>query len=736
MTDIVSAGQCEEGKRIVNSLRLRGYAVLPVPRGVEPGEGSVRPDASWQLVLTNVNPSDIAVRTLQAELEREHGFALAAVPSERRVELSLQFDAVTTGAEPRLHAQAYRMEISAQRIAIAGNGAPGLFHGVQTLLQLMEGEGSRRGLLPVVRIADWPEYALRCIHLDTKHHQDRPETLRRYLDQAARFKINAILFEIEDKFEYPSHPVIGAPGAFTTAELQALVNYGLERHIQVIPNIQGPAHMAYVLKHEAFAHLRCDGSNYQICMDEPEARKLLFDLYDDLCEATKGVEFFHVSTDEVYYAGICEKHRRPYNAENRSLTWVDYVNAAHAHLSQKGRRVIVWGEYPLLAEHVRLLPRDLLNGVGGRHEIQTRAEAEHGIRPFLYASLQGVELLFPNYFAHVDRDGRFQPGRLESAYHATLLRGLHPAEYIGTIAAAWDDSGLHSQTFWLGWAMMAQGSWKPGVSVEETVANFMDLFYGGREIEDMTDVYHALQMGARFYEHTLERLPSRVRTPAYGDWDGKRVVQRTDRAMVPPALPNPPDLSVVPAFRPRYARAIAEVPEQIAANDRLLMHLHINLTRVRRNRHNLEVYLSIAYYLRHFLYTVLATAAAEDLLVEAAGAAAQDKKVKALRLLMDAAAKVQPMNEDLYVTFENLRSVWEKSRYPKGRSVNGRAFVHVMDDVKDHLGDRRPDLSYVIAPEENIGLANWLRELQKIIDAYAAAHGLDKAAVRQAELDE
>ena len=79
------------------------------------------------------------------------------------------------------------------------------------------------------------------------------ETLKRYLDWSARFKVNMIGFELEDKFAYPSHPVIGAPGAFTPAELQEIVNYGLERHIQVVPQVQSPAHMAYVLKHPEFA---------------------------------------------------------------------------------------------------------------------------------------------------------------------------------------------------------------------------------------------------------------------------------------------------------------------------------------------------------------------------------------------------------------------------------------------------------------------------------------------------
>ena len=87
--------------------------------------------------------------------------------------------------------------------------------------------------------------------------------------------MNAIGFEIEDKYEFPRHPVIGAPGAFSKSEMQDLTRYALARHVQLVPQIQAPAHMAYVLKHEEFRHLRADGSNYQASMCDEEAISLI-----------------------------------------------------------------------------------------------------------------------------------------------------------------------------------------------------------------------------------------------------------------------------------------------------------------------------------------------------------------------------------------------------------------------------------------------------------------------------
>ncbi|MFW6158468.1 MAG: family 20 glycosylhydrolase [Planctomycetota bacterium] len=719
----------------VSELRTRTWAVLPVPRKLElkPGHEWMGSGMDWGLKLENVDENDIAVRTLLEGLKRDRYIELeTGVRKLNYLELRLQPGAIDTGTEDGRDEQAYRIECEEGRIRLTGNACPGLFHGVQTLLQLV----ASRGPVPHGTITDWPEYELRCIHWDTKHHQDRPETLKRFIDQAARFKINAVLFELEDKFEYPSHPIIGAPGAFTTEELQELVDYALERHIQIIPDVQSPAHLCYVLKHDEFAHLRCDGSNYQACMDKPEVRELLFDMYDDVCRATQGVDYFHVSTDEVYYAGICETARAPYNPENRSLTWVDYVNAAHEHITEKwGRKVIVWAEFPLLAEHVKLLPNDLLNGVGGRKEPQTTCENERGIRQFCYVSMQGGEAMFPNYFTCTGSDGRPQRGRIESAVDEIARGRDKMPNALGMISAAWDDSGLHNETFWLGWAMTTQAAWTPGTAMEEAVASFFDLFYG-RDAEGMGELYHDLQLGARFVSQSLDRLPSKVRGPGYGYHDRKTPVQRGDRTLVPPPLPEPDDLAFEPAFRERYAAALAAAPAERMRSDLLLLRLQANLARTERNRYNLEAFLSIARLQRRFIDTLLELAEAEDRLADASEAADAGEHDRAVNLLVDARDVVRTTVDRLYATYERVKTTWEKSRFEKGRSVDGREFVHVMDDVKDHTADRRPDLSYLIEWFELMDLGAWLDELGGRIREYAGAHDIPVAASEEPALDE
>jgi len=728
----------KSGGGFVTDLRLRGYAVLPEPRQVELDGGELDLAlADWDFQFEGVAEDDIAVQMLQAFLVDEFGvpFGLGE-ETDGAITMAVRPGTVETGTGDGRDEQAYVLDISLDGIALTGNGRPGLFYAVQTLLQLLDHPS---GALPTGRIVDWPSYELRLVHWDTKHHRDRMETLKRYLDWSARFKVNGILFELEDKFEYPSHPVIGAPGALTTAELQELTDYALERHIEMVPDVQAPAHLSYVLKHEEFAHLRCDGSNYQICMDEPEARNLLFDMYTDVCNATKGCKYFHVSTDEVYYAGICEKFRKPYNPENRSLTVIDYVNAAHQHLSKLGRRVIIWLEYPMLPEHVKLLPADLLNGIGGRKSAQVAEENKRGIRQFAYSPIQGGELTFPNYFAYMDPSGSRVQGRLQDTCDVPvkgLAMGGHP---IGTICAAWDDAGLHNETFWLGWAMMAQASWTPGaLDAADAASRFMDIYYGPGQLE-MSEVYREIQAEARFMEHTLEKLPSTVRGPSYGHPYWKGEMERTDRTLVPPAppvMPNDTAVSMIPRFGQRYKAALAAAPARLADNDRLLLRLHQNLPHLLRNGYNLEVFLSLAHYLRHFMEMILAVGDAEELLHRAAVEGKGGGAERAMHHLVGARERLRPVVDDLYVMFGRLTAVWEKARLPKNAPVDGKEFVHVMDDVKDHFADRRVDLSYLIAPEESLGLRDWLAKLDEVIERYGVATGLRAKQADKVPVDE
>ncbi|MBL7737567.1 MAG: beta-N-acetylhexosaminidase, partial [Chitinophagaceae bacterium] len=322
---------------IINDLRSKGYSLIPAPQQIKLTGKDIVVDKSWTVALTPGKGAK-ALNSLHEGASSLHSlkFAKAGV---NKIILEVKTGTIKEKLEADLLKQAYQLQISPNQIRISADDETGLFYGVQSLLQLLRPEGNGSFKLPEGSITDWPALNLRFIHWDTKHHQDRMETLKKYIDWAALFKINMIAFEIEDKYEFPRHPVIGAPGAFTKKEMHELTAYAHSRCIQLVPDVQAPAHMAFVLKHKEFAHLKADGSNYQACMCDEEAIQLILDMYQDMIDATPGVDYFLVSTDEVYYAGICAKCGKEYNEENRSQALIDYMNRMHKWLAERGRRM-------------------------------------------------------------------------------------------------------------------------------------------------------------------------------------------------------------------------------------------------------------------------------------------------------------------------------------------------------------------------------------------------------------
>ncbi|HUU27785.1 MAG TPA: beta-N-acetylhexosaminidase [archaeon] len=707
---------------LLTELRERGYSLIPAPQIVELGEQDIVVDSSWRLEA-RPGVDNFTAQWLIRWAGEFHGLGFRGTGSSKLVLQNVPGTVQGTN-DPALNEQGYRIEITSGKIEITGNSETGLFYGVQSLIQLLRRNPNGALTLPEGTITDWPDLEMRFVHWDTKLHQSRPETLKREMDWLAFFKVNYIAFDLDDRYEYPSHPIVGIPGAYTKEEMQEFTAYARERHIEFVPDLQSPAHMAYALKHPEFAHLRADGNNYQACLCDKEAVQLIRDLFQDLIDATPGVKYFHASMDEVYYAGICEKCKRPYNDENRSLTWLEYVLGMHRWLSERGRRMLVWVEYPLLPKHILELPPDIIDGVMGSDPEFIRAEKGVGIRQLAYTSMQGVELLFPNYFP-TTYNGEKTEGRLRDA-ERTVREGLEMgADPIGSFAAAWDASGLHEETFWLGWITVIQYAWTYQTpALEQSVADFMDFFYGHSSPE-MVEIYKLLLEGARFFEDGWDRVTSKERGPAYGNSRGKGIgTRRIDLTLDTPPLPSADNLSLEPAFSRKYGKLLDEAARMKMENDRLIALLSRSITQVERNRYNLEVFLTIAYMERYFIKTMLELARAEESLLEAARADSGGDPAIAVAHLVEASARVKELLDWGDWMCKKFKDTWEKSRYPKGRSVGGKHFVHILNDTKDLLADRRPGLEYMIAPFERMELPGWRAGLVKTIKEYAARHNV------------
>jgi hypothetical protein len=730
----------------VSPLFARGYAVIPEPQKVTLGDRNFSFDSGWQLKLDKSVPAaDVAVEALRDDLAARFHLRLADAPGSAGVlSLRIQPGTVTVGKaldsdRGQLAEQAYRITLKSGSVEIDANASTGLFYGVETFIQLLRPEVGTLWL-PEGEIEDWPDLELRFIYWDDAHHLEKVEELKRALSQAAFYKINGLVTKLEGHFQYKSAPFLVEPYALSPAELQELTDYGLRYHIQLIPYLDGPAHIAFILKHPEVAALReYPESNYEICATNPASYKLLEGMYQDLLDANKGVQYFYLSTDEPYYLGLA--HNSQCNEQDMAKqlgsvggVFAHFVTETGDYLHDHGRTVIFWGEYPLKPTDIPALPSYMVNGeaVGPAFD---KAFHAHGIRQMIYTSVEGEEKLFPDYAIlpqsrrlHDASTDEFEDNpetpRLDDIQKSISFDSARTnTSLIGEVDAGWADDGVNPETFWLGYVAGGAAGWHPGYPNPELPAAFYSLFYGPG-VTDMDRVYQLMSEQAQSWTDSWDAIASQQRKPIWGS---------SYEIFTPPhpahdqTLPLPPmpdgNLDYDSAWSQSNARRIALALEAQHTNNMLAGMIHENMRRAQFNRYNLEVFASIAeLYRQNFEMIAGIHGMDQDL---ASAAKQKDKDPAGALADVDSA-----LNTATTIWLERNRvlknavDTWDRSWYPRVAEANGRHFLHESDDVKDHLPDRTVDMTYLVYREKILAFGDWVNAIAAARNQYAAAHHL------------
>ncbi len=230
---------------------------------------------------------------------------------------------------------AYVLRSTSDGVGIDANDSAGLWYGLQTLTQMADS----RGEIPICEIRDHSAICRRGIHWDLKGYQPKFSVLLNEFRRLSKYKVNLILLELEDKYQFQSAPDVGVSGAYTFEQLRALSRHAAALGITVVPKLQCLGHVDYLLKHPRYRHLREGEHPYQYCPRSGEAFELWKAMAGELMDCfAEHKEFFHVGADETDKLGICPECVK----HSKVDSYVFHVNRCLDFVIWRGRMPVMW----------------------------------------------------------------------------------------------------------------------------------------------------------------------------------------------------------------------------------------------------------------------------------------------------------------------------------------------------------------------------------------------------------
>lgn len=713
------------------------YPLLPVPQKVSLSAKKFSLGNTWSLQTENNSANAVAIESLLEGLQekniqlRSTKVSGSASPGIRLVVKNgaVAIGQATDTNRVALEKQAYQLTLNSKEISITANASEGLYYGVQTFLQLIKST-DRKVLLPEGAITDWPDLNVRMIYWDNAHHLMKKEVLKQVIKQASNYKINAFTIKLEGHFQYKSAPAMVEPYAFSPEEYQELTDYAKAHFVELVPYLDAPAHVSFILKHPEYAHLRLfPNNNYQFSVTNKGTMELLKGMFSDLINANKGGQYILLSTDEAYYTGKGDDEvQAAKELGSNGKLLAKFVKELSDTLHQQGRKVLFWGEFPLTAEDIPALPSHLINGVYNDMASQFRKQ---GMRQFIYTATQGGEPVFPNYYPRHTKSAVMEDGSDRSSGRVgEMLNTINSAiseqkaDFMGVVIAAWSDAGLNPETFWLGYTTGAAAGWNHNVTAADLSDRFYRSFYGPKAIQ-MEKVYQLLTTQAEFYSKSWDWVNSTFRKPilgnSYGIFDQPQPVKDQTLPLLP--VPAANNLQLPYLWDTTSTERLKMAKQYLAENNQLQQLLKSNISISKSREHHLKILLSVAELCKQNLQMLLSLKKINDHLKTAAARAAIASRVAVASIdaALNTAAAIK-MQRD--TTYESISKLWLQDWYPLVGEANGRKFFFELDDIKDHQPGRTIDLTYLIYRQLNYPLGKWVDEVQKVRNSFAAKSNL------------
>ncbi len=354
--------------------------VIPQPAEISVGEGYCALGKPLTVAAADKNAVSLAAEIVRT-LDRQSVKAKKASASRALVSVK---------ADPELGAEQYRLRVTPGGITVTASTETGAFYAAQTLAQLVATAGPEG--IAACEINDYPRMAYRGLMLDVVRCYVPVSELKRFVDVAARLKINNLHLHLTDDNgwrleikKYPKLTEVGAwrvdrperfpgrlnqrskdeptpiGGFYTRKEMRELVDYAARRHVNIIPEIEMPAHSAAAIA--SYPELACPvndrfvgvfpgigGKDASIIMCAGNDK--VIDFYKDVLDEVMDIfpsPYIHLGGDEASKTlwekcQLCRKRIADENLKDCEELQAWFMDSINHYVRSKGRTAIGWDE--------------------------------------------------------------------------------------------------------------------------------------------------------------------------------------------------------------------------------------------------------------------------------------------------------------------------------------------------------------------------------------------------------
>ena len=369
--------------------REKGIQIIPKPKQLVLKQGNFQFSAMTKFVV-----SDDAQKEIVTVLINKFGSAAGFRPEiSNKIPKSnyVQFKIDTA-----LKNEAYLLEVNKENITITAKGSAGFIYGLESIRQLLpesiESKSRIKAVkweIPTLTITDEPRFQWRGLMLDLSRHFFDKSYILETIDRLAMLKMNVLHLHLVDdqgwRIEIKKYPKLTEVGAWrvdqenapwnarqptnpdekgtyggflTQEELKEIVKYAAAKNIEIIPEIEMPAHVSSAIA--AYPELACfnqrigvpSGGLWPItdiyCAGKETTFEFLQNVIEEVIEIFPS-KYIHIGGDEATKTNWekcpnCQKRMKDNGLKDAHELQSYFVKRMEQYINSKGKKIIGWDE--------------------------------------------------------------------------------------------------------------------------------------------------------------------------------------------------------------------------------------------------------------------------------------------------------------------------------------------------------------------------------------------------------